>query len=96
MVGSEESIGEGAIPLGVGNKGWISGGKLGDEARGALGKNAGAADIVENCTWGEEDKASEEKQAMKTINNIPHGKAIWMVKVYSYVGNFNNCMEKER
>ena len=73
IVGNDESVGEGAIPLGVGNKGSISGGKLGEEARGALGKNAGAADIVEyfTCTL-DEDKA-EEKKAMKTMNNIPQG-----------------------
>lgn len=50
IVGINESVGEGATPFGVGNKGSIAGGKLGEEARGALGRNAGAADIVEYCT----------------------------------------------
>ncbi|KAJ0052821.1 hypothetical protein Pint_01064 [Pistacia integerrima] len=51
IVGRDDSVGEGAIPLGVGNKGVMSGDKVGVEAMGigALGKNAGAADIVETC-----------------------------------------------
>ncbi|MBA0785816.1 hypothetical protein Gotri_026577 [Gossypium trilobum] len=48
IVGNDDSVGEGAIPLGVGSKGSISGGKLGEEDRGEVGKNAGAADILEN------------------------------------------------
>lgn len=50
MVGSDESVGEGAIPRGVGNKGSIYGAAPGGWAGGALGKNAGAADIVEYFT----------------------------------------------
>lgn len=53
IVGSEDSVGEGAmvLPPGVGNNGVMSGDRLGAdvEGKGALGKNAGAADIVENC-----------------------------------------------
>lgn len=53
IVGSEDSVGEGAmvLPPGVGNNGVMSGDKLGADVdgKGALGKNAGAADIVENC-----------------------------------------------
>lgn len=59
IVGRDDSVGEGAMPLGVGNKGVMSGDKAGAEATGlgALGKNAGAADIVETCCaciWVEE------------------------------------------
>lgn len=40
-----------ALPPGVGNNGVMSGDKLGADVDGIgeLGKNAGAADIVENC-----------------------------------------------
>ena len=53
MVGRDDSVGEGAPTPGVGNKGWISGDKAGGEDKGASGKNAGAADIVESraCIW---------------------------------------------
>ncbi|KAL4384285.1 hypothetical protein GQ457_15G022220 [Hibiscus cannabinus] len=65
IVGTDESVGEGATPLGVGNKGSTSGGKLGEEASGALGKNAGAADIVEYRTCSgnqdDDDMATEDK-----------------------------------
>lgn len=50
MVGIDDSVGEGAPTPGVGNNGSISGDKVGGENEGASFKNAGAADIVENCT----------------------------------------------
>ncbi|KAL3572448.1 hypothetical protein D5086_026352 [Populus alba] len=47
MVGRDDSVGEGAPAPGVGSKGSISGDEVGGEDKGATGKNAGAADIVE-------------------------------------------------
>ncbi|KAG6748513.1 hypothetical protein POTOM_048439 [Populus tomentosa] len=47
MVGRDDSVGEGAPAPGVGSKGSTSGDKVGGEDKGATGKNAGAADIVE-------------------------------------------------
>lgn len=48
MVGRDDSAGESGTPPGEGNKGEISGDKVGEEDRGAPGSNAGAADILEN------------------------------------------------
>lgn len=61
IVGSDDSAGEGTPAPVVGDTGSMSGDKLGGEDKGASGKNAGAADIVENCTCTRDVKAGEEK-----------------------------------
>jgi len=79
MVGIDDSVGEGAPTPGVGNNGSITGDKVGGENEGASCKNAGAADIVENCTCIWDVKAGEEKEPMKTVNiakNIEQKEAI--------------------
>ncbi|KAF5731489.1 hypothetical protein HS088_TW18G00167 [Tripterygium wilfordii] len=61
IIGGEDSVGEGDRL--VGNKGSMSGDKPGGEAIGAPGRNAGAADMVENCalTTAGDANASEVK-----------------------------------
>ncbi|KZV54342.1 hypothetical protein F511_03597 [Dorcoceras hygrometricum] len=66
MIGSEESLGESAVPPGEGRRGVISGDNAGGADNGEMGSgdNAGAAEIVEAgsfsfCT------ANDDENAMK-------------------------------
>lgn len=58
MMGSEDSVGASPSPAGEGNRGLISGERVGEEGeeRGGFGSNAGAAEMVEVGKADSEDK----------------------------------------